>query len=134
MPEAPLPHTSLDKGLKAYFRVLKTVPLRLLGLNPDPAHVRSDETTAIVRQLEADRYFLYEPPGQAPEALLLEIFLDPPKEEQFLDCLLKALQLARDRKLPVVLVFLYLRQGRYATFPDELVMEGFAGLRNLYQV
>jgi len=134
LPEAPLPHKALDMELKAYFRVHKSLPFRLLGLDLPPDQILNDDTSVVVRELEPDRFFLYRPPGGPHQGLLLESFMDPPKEAQFSDCLLKALILQRDRQVPVVLVFLYLRQGQYATFPDTLEVTGFGGLKNRYQV
>ncbi|MBM3457363.1 MAG: hypothetical protein FJX77_02340, partial [Armatimonadetes bacterium] len=133
-PAAPLPHTALDMDLKVYFRVHKTLPFLLLGLHPDPAHIRNEETTAVLRQLEADRFFLHDPPGGPAEGLLLEIFMDPPKEDQFRDCLQKAWNLSEAHKIPVGLLFLYLRKGRYATFPNALEVEVLGRVRNRYEV
>lgn len=134
MREPQLPHTAVDIDLKAFFKVRKEVPFRLLGQRVDPQHIRPDDTTIVVRKLQADRFFLYEPPGKAREALLLELFMDPPRRRQLLDCLIKPLQMMRDLEIQVVLVLLYLRKGAYATFPDGLSVESFDGLTNQYRV
>jgi len=88
----------------------------------------------VVRELEPDRFFLYQPPGGPHQGLLLESSMDPPKEAQFSDCLLKALIPQRDRAWPMLLVLLYLRKGQYVTFPDTLKVTGFDGLTDRRQV
>ncbi len=134
MAETPLPHKALDIDLKAFFKVHKDLPFRLLGRQVNPAHIRAEDTSVVVRELQADRLFVHEPPGGPAEALMPEFFMDPPKLPQLLDCLIKPLQAMRNLQIKVIAVLIYLRKGAYATFPDGLTVEGFEGLQNHYQV
>ena len=121
----------VDMGVKGFFQRHPQTALRLAGMPASHQIVGTEDSSINTPELRADHVFIVEtqsgPPASrrsirgAPAgkyALYMESQLTPDRRIISL-WMLKCAALSRQLKMPVLLLVIYLKQGRYKTFPDH---------------
>ncbi len=105
---------------------------RLANASLERAYLRFDDPGIILRQLHADQVFRYDHPNIAERCALCVEYQYRPDPTLLVLWLAKALILSDRLQMPVVLVVIYLHQGRFQSFPGVHIVQG-GGLTNEFR-
>ena len=124
----------VDMGVKGLIQRRPKTVLRLAGIPESHQIVAVEDSSINTPELRGDHVFIVDPkpapPATVPSlhtwskeayGLYIETQLTPDRRILSL-WMLKCAALSRQLKMPVVLLVIYLKQGRYKTFPDHYIV------------
>ena len=112
----------IDKAVKNLFRLSPTLVTRLAGLDVAAEDIRVEDPNLNLPELRADHVFILAESEMEPESAIYLEYQLRPDPDLLPSWAAKWGGLARQLKMPVVLVVLYLQKGDRATFPAQFRM------------
>lgn len=117
--------TDFNSIVKSVVRTIWPTLLRAMGVANPPSHAHFEDVTLTqIAEHRADQVLVYDPPDVPSRgAHYFEYAVAPPDRETLLGWIYKRCCLEKQLGCPVVLVAVYLWQGRRRTFPDRMFTE-----------